>query len=125
MVKKDTPEWEEWTKKLKGFRERVEDLIDKSGKTKTQISREMGVSPQCFGYWIHQEKRQMNTYTAWRLARYFGVTIDYLLTGRTVISKKRPLPPVREYQTLGKERNVRNESEIGSRGEAMGLWEEC
>jgi DNA-binding XRE family transcriptional regulator len=101
MVKKDTPEWEEWTKKLKGFRERVEDLIDKSGKTKTQIAREMGVSPQCFGYWIHQEKGQMNTYTAWRLARYFGVTIDYLLTGRTVISKKRPLPPVREYQTLG------------------------
>lgn len=49
MVKKDTPEWEEWKEKLKGFRERVEDLIDKSGKTKTQIAREMGVSPRCFG----------------------------------------------------------------------------
>ena len=114
MVKKDTPEWEEWKEKLKGFRERVEDLIDKSGKTKTQIAREMGVSPQCSGYWIHQEKGQMNTYTAWRLARYFGVTIDYLLTGRTVISKKRPLPPVREYTTLRKETDGKEQRGAGS-----------
>ena len=98
---REKQDWQEWERNLDGFTQRVDDLIKKSGKTQKQIAAELGMTQSTFTRWKHAYRKGMSAYTVWRMAKALGASVDYLLFGRSAISKRRPLPPVREYQTLG------------------------
>lgn len=62
------------------FTERLRQLRDESGKTQSQIAKELGMTPQAFSYFVNG--REPNYETLGKLADYFQVSTDYLL-GKT------------------------------------------
>jgi transcriptional regulator with XRE-family HTH domain len=100
-VLRDTPDFQDWERELEGFSDRLDKLIRESGKTQRQIARDMRLTECMLSVWKNGGAKQMSAFNVWRLSRYFRVSVDWLLTGRYAVSKRRPLPPVREYQTLG------------------------
>lgn len=67
---------------MANFTERLRQLRDESGKTQSQIAKELGLTPQAFSYFVNG--REPNYDTLISIANYFGVTTDYLI-GKTDI----------------------------------------
>lgn len=67
---------------MANFTERLRQLRDESGKTQSQIAKELGLTPQAFSYFVNG--REPNYETLGKIADYFGVSTDYLL-GRSDI----------------------------------------
>lgn len=65
-------------KKTTTFAERLTELRNERGLSQDALSAELGVSKNSI-YHYENEKRVPDAYTVIRLARYFGVTTDYLL----------------------------------------------
>lgn len=68
------------------FFDRFKKLCDEKGVTPTRVSAEAGFSAGSVSYWKKSYKAgkdaKPDSYTAEKLAEYFGVSVDYLL-GRT------------------------------------------
>lgn len=67
---------------MANFTERLRQLRDESGKTQSQIAKELGLTPQAFSYFVNG--REPNYETLGKIADYFQVSVDYLI-GKTEI----------------------------------------
>ena len=63
---------------MKKFAERLKELRTEKNLTQMQLSKETGLSAGAIGFW-ETEKRIPNALAIIVLAKYFGVTTDYLL----------------------------------------------
>ncbi len=61
--------------------ERIFDLLNKSGKTQTDIARLLNVRPTTVSEWRKGKYTPALSHCI-ALADYFGVSLDYLITGR-------------------------------------------
>lgn len=61
--------------------ERIFDLLNKNGKTQTDIARLLNVRPTTVSEW-RKGKYAPSVANCVALADYFGVSLDYLITGR-------------------------------------------
>lgn len=69
------------TKEL-NFGERVELLLKEKDVKPSDFYKGIGIVPQAFYDW--KKKRQVpNAKSALKVAKYFGVSVEYLLTGET------------------------------------------
>ncbi len=78
------------------FHERFKALRDASGKTQAKIAEDLGMTPQALSYYANGREPSYDTLIA--IAKYFGVTTDYLLgvsdhksDENSAISKQIPL----------------------------------
>lgn len=72
---------------MANFTERLRQLRDESGKTQSQIAKELGLTPQAFSYFVNG--REPNYETLGKIADYFQVSVDYLL-GRSEVKTADP-----------------------------------
>lgn len=72
---------------MANFTERLRQLRDESGKTQSQIAKELGLTPQAFSYFVNG--REPNYETLGKIADYFQVSVDYLL-GRSEVQTADP-----------------------------------
>lgn len=72
---------------MANFTERLRQLRDESGKTQSQIAKELGLTPQAFSYFVNG--REPNYETLGKIADYFQVSVDYLL-GRSDVKTADP-----------------------------------
>ena len=63
---------------MKKFAERLKELRTEKNLTQMQLSKETGLSAGVIGFW-ETEKRIPNAMAIIALAKFFGVTTDYLL----------------------------------------------
>ena len=73
------------------FRIRLKELREKAGCSQYSFADKFGVSQSAVGNW-ESGKREPNFETAVRLAKFFDVTVDYLL-GHFDDPKPREIPP--------------------------------
>ena len=104
-MSRDWTAFPEWEREMSEFGGRLEKLIKDSGKTQRDVAKDLGITEGQISTWKMGKATQISAFNVWRLTRYFNVSADWLLTGRYAVSKRRPLPPVREYQTLGGKKN--------------------
>lgn len=76
------------------FAETLRDLMAESGTTQKQLANFVGIRPQSLAQYVSGET-QPNGDKLLKIAEYFHVTVDYLLTGTTVENV-----PVRELLGL-------------------------
>lgn len=69
-----------------------EQLLQKNGISAYRVSKETGVTQTALSNW-KSGRNTPSTQTLQRLADYFGVTIDYLMTGKSETPKKSQLKP--------------------------------
>ncbi|ADU26104.1 helix-turn-helix domain-containing protein [Ethanoligenens harbinense] len=62
------------------FKDILISLLNQQNKTVYRLSKDIGVSPSLVGYWKKGEKTP-SIVNMQKLADYFGVSVDYLLTG--------------------------------------------
>ena len=62
------------------FFEQFKFLCDRVGKTPTTVGKEIGISSSAVSMWKNGD-RSPQTAQLQKVADYFGVTVDYLLTG--------------------------------------------
>lgn len=58
--------------------DKLRKLIEQSGKSQTQVAKELGISPPRLNYYV-QGKREPDNNMLSLLADYFGVSVDCLL----------------------------------------------
>lgn len=63
---------------MKKFMERLKDLRSEKNLSQMQLAKETGLSAGAIGFW-ETGKRVPNALAIITLAKYFGVTTDYLL----------------------------------------------
>ncbi|MCI8458801.1 MAG: helix-turn-helix transcriptional regulator [Clostridia bacterium] len=63
---------------MSGFSEQLQSLIAESGKSQNQISAELGIRKQKLSKW-KRGYNEPNISELILIARYFGVTVDYLV----------------------------------------------
>ena len=63
---------------MKKFAERLKELRTEKNLTQMQLSKETGLSAGAIGFW-ETAKRIPNAMAIIALAKFFGVTTDYLL----------------------------------------------
>lgn len=66
-----------------------EHLLQKNGVTPYKVAKEAGVTQTALSNW-KSGRSTPTTKTLQKIADYFGVTIDYLMTGKEDIVKKDP-----------------------------------
>ena len=66
---------------MNNFGSRLENLREKTGYTKKEVSKLLGFSPNVYGSYEREERRPSYD-TLIDLAKLFNVSTDYLLTGR-------------------------------------------
>lgn len=66
-------------------------LLTSKGLTAYRLSKDTGISQRLIGYWKKGEKKPTSD-NLQKLANYFKVSIDYLLTGEWGEPKKSPEP---------------------------------
>jgi len=91
--------------------DRIFGLMASKGVTPTQLSREVGLTTGLTTQW-KQRKQKPSADAIIKIANYFGVSIDYLLTGeeyiapalepheRLLLDLLRDLPPEKREQAL-------------------------
>jgi transcriptional regulator with XRE-family HTH domain len=63
---------------LKIFAERLKQLREKTGDNSRTVAKALGLSTSTYLYY-EQEKTQPNLDTLVKIAKYFNVSVDYLL----------------------------------------------
>ena len=61
--------------------DRIKSLCGKKGITVSKLALELGLSKSTFSWIKNYPERKVSTTTAQKIADYFNVTVDYLLTG--------------------------------------------
>lgn len=83
---------------MANFTERLRQLRDESGKTQSQIAKELGLTPQAFSYFVNG--REPNYETLGKIADYFQVSVDYLLGRSDVKTADTTVRVICEYTGL-------------------------
>lgn len=83
---------------MANFTERLRQLRDESGKTQSQIAKELGLTPQAFSYFVNG--REPNYETLGKIADYFQVSVDYLLGRSEVKTADTTVRDICEYTGL-------------------------
>lgn len=66
------------------FWDNVKTLLRNNGKKYSDIAEYLDVKTGTIRYWIYKNKLPPYTKDCVRIAEYFGVTLDYLITGTSV-----------------------------------------
>ena len=61
------------------IQERIQDLRNEKGLSLEQLAEQTGLSKSALGNYETDESKDINHYALIRLAKYYGVTTDYLL----------------------------------------------
>ena len=99
-MSRDWAAFQEWEQEMSEFGKRLDKLIKDSGKSQRDVAKDLGITDASISTWKMGKATQISAFNVWRLSKYFHVSADWLLTGRYAASKRRPLPPVREYKTI-------------------------
>ena len=92
-----------------------EQLLQKFGVTAYKVSKETGVTQASLSTW-KTGKSTPSSETLQKIADYFGVTVDYLMTGKKPEEKKPELSP-RDERDIAKDLNkIMNKIERGEDG---------
>ena len=95
-----------------------EQLLQKFGVTTYQVSKATGIGQSTFSSW-KTRRNLLSPDKAKKLADYFGVSIDYLMTGKEDAEKETALTPVDERDILKDLENIRAKLTRGEDGPAM------
>lgn len=58
--------------------ERIDELMKEQGLSQTKLGDKIGVSQSSVSEWL-SKKIEPSIHSLWRLADFFGVTVDYLI----------------------------------------------
>ena len=86
-----------------------EQLLQKHGVSPYKVSKDTGVTQTSLSNW-KTGKSTPTTKTLQRLADYFGVTLDYLMTGKEEPKEKSPELTARDEKDITKTLNKVNSS---------------
>ena len=81
-----------------------EQLLQKHGVSPYKVSKDTGVTQTSLSNW-KTGKSTPTTKTLQRLADYFGVTLDYLMTGKEEPKEKAPELTARDKRDIAKDLN--------------------
>ena len=95
-----------------------EQLLQKFGVTTYQVSKATGISQSTLSNW-KSRRNLLSPDKAKKLADYFGVSIDYLMTGKEEAEKEPTLTPVDERDIAKDLENIRAKLTRGEDGPAM------
>ncbi|MFQ9509533.1 MAG: helix-turn-helix domain-containing protein [Lachnospiraceae bacterium] len=101
-----------------------EQLLQKFGVTAYKVSKETGVTQASLSTW-KSGKSTPSSETLQKIANYFGVTIDYLMTGEEAENKKPAITPkderdiAKKLDKIMKEIDSNNDSPLYYNGEEI------
>lgn len=78
-----------------------EQLLQKNGVTPYKVAKEAGVTQTALSNW-KSGRSTPTTKTLQKIADYFGVTIDYLMTGKTNTENSKPFLTPRNERDIAK-----------------------
>lgn len=78
-----------------------EQLLQKHGVTSYKVAKEAGVTQTALSNW-KSGRSTPTTKTLQKIADYFGVTIDYLMTGKEESEEKEPILPPRDERDISR-----------------------
>lgn len=79
-----------------------EQLLNKYGITTYQVAKATGISTASFTGW-KQGKWNFKQDKLQKIAEYFGVTVDYLMTGKEEVKEKDPELTARDQRDIAKD----------------------
>ena len=79
-----------------------EQLLNKYGITTYQVAKATGISTASFTGWT-QGKWNFKQDKLQKIAEYFGVTVDYLMTGKEEVKEKDPELTARDQRDIAKD----------------------
>lgn len=95
-----------------------EQLLQKFGVTTYQVSKATGIGQSTFSSW-KTRRNLLSADKARLIADYFGVSLDYLMTGKEDAEKETTLTPVDERDIAKDLENIRAKLTRGEDGPAM------
>lgn len=95
-----------------------EQLLQKFGVTTYQVSKATGIGQSTFSSW-KTRRNLLSSDKARLIADYFGVSLDYLMTGKEETEKETTLTPVDERDIAKDLENIRAKLTRGEDGPAM------
>lgn len=96
-----------------------EQLLQKYGVTSYKVSKETGISQTSLSNW-KSGRSNLKTDSLQKIADYFGVTIDYLLTGKNDSEKKETKLTPKDERDIAKDLdNIMNKLTSGENGPAL------
>jgi transcriptional regulator with XRE-family HTH domain len=81
-----------------------EQLLQKHGVTPYKVAKEAGVTQTALSNW-KSGRSTPSSKTLQKVADYFGVTVDYLMTGRAEAKEKAPELTARDERDIKKDLN--------------------
>lgn len=95
-----------------------EQLLQKYGVTAYKVSKATGVTQTSLSNW-KSGRSTPNTKTLQKIADYFGVTVDYLMTGKEESTKKEPALTPKDERDIAKDlENIMQKLKSGEAGPA-------
>ncbi len=79
-----------------------EQLLQKHGVTPYKVAKEAGVTQTALSNW-KSGRSTPSSKTLQKVADYFGVTVDYLMTGRNEVKEKAPELTARDERDIAKD----------------------
>lgn len=79
-----------------------EQLLQKHGVTPYKVAKEAGVTQTALSNW-KSGRSTPSSKTLQKVADYFGVTVDYLMTGRAEAKEKAPELTARDERDIAKD----------------------
>ena len=79
-----------------------EQLLQKNGVTSYKVAKEAGVTQTALSNW-KSGRSTPSSKTLQKVADYFGVTVDYLMTGRAEAKEKAPELTARDERDIAKD----------------------
>lgn len=79
-----------------------EQLLQKHGVTPYKVAKEAGVTQTALSNW-KSGRSTPSSKTLQKVADYFGVTVDYLMTGRAEVKEKAPELTARDERDIAKD----------------------
>lgn len=79
-----------------------EQLLQKHGVTPYKVAKEAGVTQTALSNW-KSGRSTPSSKTLQKVADYFGVTVDYLMTGRNEVKEKAPELTARDERDIKKD----------------------
>lgn len=85
-----------------------EQLLQKYGVTTYQVSKATGISQSTFSNW-KSRRNLLSADKATLIANYFGVSLDYLMTGKDEPKEKAPELTARDKRDIAKDLEILRE----------------
>lgn len=95
-----------------------EQLLQKYGVTTYQVSKATGISQSTFSNW-KSRRNLLSADKATLIANYFGVSLDYLMTGKEELEKKNAYLSAKDERDIAKDlENIMAKLSAGEDGPA-------